>query len=65
LARKVEARPACLRRTDERAGDGDLDKRGTLCIVAIGVDRYPVMGNTCGNGSQSCDLRFAGADARA
>jgi hypothetical protein len=23
------------------------------------------MGNTCGNGSQSCDLRFAGADARA
>jgi WD40 repeat protein len=46
-------------------GDGDLDKRGTLYILAIGVDRYPNMGNTCGNGSQSCDLRFAGADARA
>ena len=46
-------------------GDGDLDKRGTLYILAIGVDRYPAMGNTCGNGSQSCDLRFAGADARA
>jgi hypothetical protein len=45
-------------------GDGDLDKRGTLYILAIGVDRYPNMGNTFGNGSQSCDLRFAGADAR-
>jgi WD40 repeat protein len=46
-------------------GEGDLDKRGTLYILAIGVDKYPAMGNTCGNGSQSCDLRFAGADARA
>jgi hypothetical protein len=46
-------------------GKGDLDKRGTLYILAIGVDRYPAMGKTCGNGSQSCDLRFAGADARA
>ena len=46
-------------------GDGDLDKRGTLYILGIGVDRYPAMGNTCGTGSQSCDLRFAGADARA
>lgn len=27
-------------------GDGDLDKRGTLYILAIGVDRYPAMGNT-------------------
>jgi hypothetical protein len=46
-------------------GEGDLDKRGTLYILAIGVDRYPQMGNTCGNGRQNCDLRFAGADARA
>jgi hypothetical protein len=45
-------------------GEGDLDKRGTLYILAIGVDKYPAMGNTRGNGSQSCDLR-AGADARA
>jgi hypothetical protein len=46
-------------------GEGDLDKRGTLYILAIGVDKYPAMGNTCGNGSQSCDLRFAGADVHA
>jgi Caspase domain/WD domain, G-beta repeat len=38
-------------------GDGDLD-------VAIGVDRYPGLGNRCGNNA-SCDLRYAGADARA
>jgi WD40 repeat protein len=46
-------------------GDGDLDKRGTLYIVAIGVDRYPGLGKTCGeDGKASCDLRFSGADAR-
>ena len=46
-------------------GDGDLDKRGTLYILAIGVDRYPGLGNTCGDsGTASCDLRFSGADAR-
>jgi WD40 repeat protein len=68
-----EVRVALANATGEKAealvldheGDGDLDKRGTLYILAIGVDRYPAMGNTCGNGSQSCDLRFAGADARA
>ena len=47
-------------------GEGDLDKRGTLYIVAIGVDKYPGLGNTCGaSGHESCDLSFAGADARA
>ena len=47
-------------------GDGDLDKRGTLYILAIGVDNYQALGNTCGDdGKQSCDLHFAGADARA
>jgi len=38
-------------------GEGDLDKRGTLYILAIGVDKYP---NLPGN-----DLRYAGADAKA
>jgi hypothetical protein len=47
-------------------GDGDLDKRGTLYILAIGVDKYPILGKTCGaNGNGSCDLSFSGADARA
>ena len=38
-------------------GDGDLDKRGTLYVLAIGVDKYP---NLPGS-----DLRFSSADARA
>ena len=38
-------------------GEGALDKRGTLYILAIGVDKYP---NLPGN-----DLRYAGADAKA
>ncbi len=37
-------------------GEGDLDWRGTLYILAIGVDKYP---NLPGN-----DLRYAGADAK-
>ena len=46
-------------------GEGDLDKRGTLYIIGIGVDKYPGLGNTCGaSGHESCDLSFAGADAR-
>jgi WD40 repeat protein len=47
-------------------GEGDLDKRGTLYILAIGVDDYKGLGNSCGDdGKQSCDLHFAGADAKA
>jgi WD40 repeat protein len=46
-------------------GEGALDKRGTLYILAIGVDKYPGLGNHCGNGWQSCDLTYSGADARA
>ncbi|MGO9172794.1 MAG: caspase family protein [Rhodomicrobium sp.] len=38
-------------------GEGDLDKRGTLYILAIGVDNYP---NLPGN-----DLNYSGADAKA
>ena len=38
-------------------GQGALDGRGTLYILAIGVDKYPkLLGN---------DLKFAGADAKA
>jgi hypothetical protein len=47
-------------------GEGALDKRGVLYILAIGVDKYATLGKTCGeNGKESCDLRFSGADARA
>lgn len=47
-------------------GEGALDIRGTLFILAVGVDKYPGLGRTCGaDGDASCDLRFAGADAGA
>lgn len=46
----------------ENRGEGALDRRGTLHIVAIGVDAYPGLGATC-SGAR-CDLRYAGADAR-
>jgi WD40 repeat protein len=47
-------------------GDGDLDKRGTLYIIAVGVDKYPGLGNSCGEDHHaSCDLRYSGADAQA
>jgi WD40 repeat protein len=47
-------------------GEGALDKRGTLYVLAIGVDKYPGLGANCGQfGTQSCDLNFPGADARA
>jgi uncharacterized caspase-like protein len=40
-------------------GMGPLDRRGTLFILAIGVDKYPSAHGVLN------DLRFAGADARA
>jgi WD40 repeat protein len=43
-------------------GEGDLDRRGTLHILAIGVNDYKGLGNLCGN--SGCDLRAPGADAR-
>ena len=49
-------------------GEGALDRRGTLHILAIGVDKYPKLGMNCGepNGPpKSCDLSVAGADAKA
>ncbi len=38
-------------------GEGQLDKLGTLHILAIGVDKYPNLPNA--------DLHYSGADARA
>jgi WD40 repeat protein len=47
-------------------GDGALDKRGTLYILAIGVDKYPGLGKICGLLlNESCDLTVSGNDARA
>jgi hypothetical protein len=47
-------------------GQGALDKRGTLFILAIGVNKYPGLGKTCGDsGTFSCDLSFSIADATA
>jgi uncharacterized caspase-like protein len=42
--------------------EGDLDRRGTLHILAIGVNDYKGLGNFCGN--SGCDLRTPAADAR-
>ena len=47
-------------------GDGALDIRNTLYIVAIGADKYPQLPKSCGpKGDARCDLAFAGADAKA
>ena len=44
---------------------GDLDKRGTLYVVAVGVDKYPGLKGSCTAiaGAPDCDLHFAGSDA--
>lgn len=43
-------------------------RTGTLHILAVGVDRYPGLPNTCrapdGTHTSPCDLQYAGADAR-
>jgi WD40 repeat protein len=43
-------------------GDGALDVRGTLHILAIGVNDYKGLGASCGEAG--CDLRYPVADAR-
>jgi WD40 repeat protein/uncharacterized caspase-like protein len=44
------------------SGNGLLDQRGTLYVVAIGVDRYPSL--RCGpQRDQSCDLTWSSRDA--
>jgi len=46
-------------------GEGALDVRNTLFIVAIGADKYPQLPKSCGpRGDALCDLAFAGADAK-
>ncbi|MGI9524261.1 MAG: caspase family protein, partial [Hyphomicrobiaceae bacterium] len=48
-------------------GEGDLDQRETLWILAIGVNAYPgakgIIEAATGNALQYRDLRFAGKDA--
>jgi len=50
-------------------GEGALDKRGVLYILAIGVDKYPNLSMACreldGVTPRACDLHVAGADAEA
>lgn len=49
-------------------GPGDLDKRGTLYILAIGVTKYPHLGMACRElddvTRKSCDLTAPSADAK-
>ena len=46
-------------------GEGPLDKRGTLHVLAIGVDKYAGLGQTCGtNNDETCNLNYAGKDAK-
>ena len=40
------------------------ERMGTLHIAAIGVNRYPLLPRICSGPGGSCDLKFAGADAR-
>lgn len=37
---------------------------GRLFVLAVGINKYPLLPARCGNGRQSCDLRFAAADAQ-
>jgi WD40 repeat protein/uncharacterized caspase-like protein len=50
-------------------GKGALDKLGVLYVLAIGVDKYPGLGKNClaldGKTRKTCDLKSAGADAKA
>jgi hypothetical protein len=63
LANAIGEKAATLDLTHD--GDGDLDKRGTLHILAIGVNDYNGLGNSCGlSGKESCNLDYAGTDAR-
>ena len=43
---------------------GDLDKRGTLYILAIGVTKYPGVADLC-KPKETCDLDYTGANASA
>jgi WD40 repeat protein len=47
------------------AKSGPLDRKGTLFVVAVGVDKYPQLPLICRGALGSCDLQYAGADALA
>ena len=53
----------------DNKSEGALDKRGTLRILAIGVNKYPGLGKACreldGVTPKSCDLTAAVSDATA
>jgi WD40 repeat protein len=53
----------------DNQSEGALDKRGTLRILAIGVDKYPGLGMACrkldGVTPKACDLSAAVSDATA
>jgi WD40 repeat protein len=44
---------------------GQLDKKGRLFVVAIGVNEYPELPPICGGPGGSCNLSYAVADASA
>lgn len=46
-------------------GEGALDKRGTLYVLAVGVDKYPGLPANCYGPNQSCDLKYSARDASA
>ncbi len=50
-------------------GEGALDKRGTLWVLAVGADKYPgaktIVNRATGETGEFPDLRYAGADAAA
>jgi tetratricopeptide (TPR) repeat protein len=44
---------------------GQRRPSGRLFVLAVGVDRYPLIAPTCGpDANQSCDLTFAASDAK-
>lgn len=46
------------------SGEGPLDKRGILYVVAIGINAYPNLPKVCGaDHKQRCDLSYSVADA--
>lgn len=59
-----ESEPAIVLVTHN--GEGSLDKRGTLWLLAVGVNKYPDVGNFCGlKHDRPCNLNFSVSDAKA
>jgi WD40 repeat protein len=57
-----KAQDGTLTLTNESAGE--LDKRGTLYILAVGVTKYPGIADWC-RPKKTCDLNYTGQDATA